>query len=77
MKDNGFAEIRHLLFQRTGHLSTESRIGLLNICSGHCTLPPNIKTDFESDMRRSLEENGRYINIYDTVDLYPARIPKI
>lgn len=69
----GFKDITSKLYYAQRVLTSDEYISLLNTYSDHRSLPPEIKNNFERDMKNSIDEVGGKINIYDTVDLYLAR----
>lgn len=71
----GFEKVESRLYRRVRTLTTEAYIHLLNTYSDHRALDINIKEQFETEMRKALDEVGGNINIYDTIDLYLAKTP--
>lgn len=71
--ENGFEDVEYKIYRRTRTLSTEEYIGLLNTYSDHRSLNKDLKLNFESEMRKAINDVGGYINIYDTIDLYLGR----
>lgn len=71
----GFEKIESKLYRRMRTLTTEAYIHLLNTYSDHHALDITIKEQFETEMRKAINEVGGNINIYDTVDLYLAKKP--
>lgn len=69
----GFKDITCKLYRRKRMLTSDEYISLLNTYSDHRALPNELKNDFENDMKKSIDEIGGKINIYDTIDLYLAR----
>ncbi len=69
----GFKDVRAKLYYRTRTLSSNRYIDLLNTYSDHRALPNDTKVAFEREMKKSLDQVGGIINIYDTLDLYLAR----
>lgn len=61
------------MFYRTRTLSANDYIHLLNTYSDHHILSPEMKTQFENDMRKELNQIGGSIQIYDTIDLCLAK----
>lgn len=68
----GFRNTQSKLYHRKRTLSSAEYISLLNTYSDHRALPAEIKKEFETEMKRSLDKEGGKINIYDTIDLYLA-----
>lgn len=75
LKYFGFEDMHYKLFYRTRTLSANDYIYLLNTYSDHHILSPEMKTQFENDMRKELNQIGGSIQIYDTIDLYLAKKP--
>lgn len=73
LQQSGFSDIHCKLFHRKRTLSTGEYIQLLNTYSDHLSLDPDIKRQFEAEMRLAIDQTGGSINIYDTIDLYLAR----
>lgn len=74
LKQYGYKNIECKLFQRVRTLSSNEYVMLLNTYSDHIALPAQIREDFDRDMKNSLDEIGGMINIYDTIDLYLAKV---
>lgn len=70
----GFTDIKFKIYKRTRRLNSEEYISLIKTYSDHNDLPLKIQSNFEKDMKRAIDEVGGVINIYDTIDLYLARI---
>lgn len=70
LTDSGLKNVISKIYRRIRSLSTDEYIDLLNTYSDHCSLPIDIKLQFENDMIKALSECGNKINIYDTIDLY-------
>lgn len=70
----GFRDIQSKIYRRTRTLTSEEYINLIKTYSDHNALPELIRLAFEQDMKQAIDEVGGKINIYDTIDLYLARI---
>ena len=70
----GFTNIQSKIYRRTRTLTSEEYINLIKTYSDHNALPELIRLAFEQDMKQAIDEVGGKINIYDTIDLYLARI---
>ncbi|MCH5257977.1 MAG: hypothetical protein J1D87_11840 [Lachnospiraceae bacterium] len=71
----GLEKVESKLYRRVRTLTTEACIHLLNTYSDHRALDITVKEQFETEMRKAINEVGGNINIYDTIDLYLARKP--
>ncbi len=71
----GFEKAEAKLYRRIRTLTTDEYIHLLNTYSDHRALDIIIKQQFETEMRKAINEVGGRINIYDTIDLYLAKKP--
>ena len=71
----GFEKVESKLYRRVRTLTTEAYIHLLNTYSDHRALDITLKEQFETEMRKAINEVGGNINIYDTIDLYLAGKP--
>lgn len=74
LAQNGFKCVEAKLYKRTRTLTTEEYIALINTYSDHRALPDDIRYNFEDEMRTTVNSLGGKINIYDTIDLYLAKI---
>lgn len=72
----GFADISVALYRRTRQLSADDYIGLMNTYSDHLSMPGPLRLAMEKDMRAAIEGAGGTLPIYDTMDLYLARVPR-
>ena len=70
----GFNDIQSKIYRRTRTLTSEEYINLIKTYSDHNALPEQLRLAFEQDMKQAIDEVGGKINIYDTIDLYLARI---
>lgn len=70
----GFTDIQSKIYRRTRNLTSEEYVNLIRTYSDHNALPEQIRLAFEQDMKEAIDEVGGKINIYDTIDLYLARI---
>ena len=70
----GFTDIQSKIYRRTRTLTSEEYVNLIRTYSDHNALPEQIRLAFEQDMKEAIDEVGGKINIYDTIDLYLARI---
>lgn len=75
LQQYGFEQVESKLYRRVRTLDTEAYIHLLNTYSDHLALDITIKEQFETEMRKAINEVGGSINIYDTIDLYLAKRP--
>ena len=75
LREAGFADAHAKLFRRVRTLNAEQYLALLNTYSDHRALDAALKTRFEQEMREAVSRGGGSIRIYDTVDLYLARMP--
>lgn len=75
LKNAGFTDIECHLYKRVRRLCCEEYIGLLNTYSDHRALPAEVKDEFERQMIAAINSVGGFISIYDTLDLYLARLP--
>lgn len=69
----GFRDVEVKLYHGTRSFTADEYIGLLNTYSDHITLTPDIKKDFEAEIRQAILEFDDSISISDTMDLYLAR----
>lgn len=74
-KKFGFQDITCNIYRRVRTLPAEDYIGLLNTYSDHRVMETSAKAAFERDMQAGLDSVGGFIRIYDTIDLYLARLP--
>lgn len=74
LEENGFRDVTAHIYRRTRTLSADDYIGLINTYSDHIALPKEQRQAFERDMLEGLSNVGGRINIYDTIDLYLAKI---
>ena len=70
----GFKDVTSKLYHCKRNLTSNEYISLLNTYSDHRALPIKVKNNFEIDMKNAIDEVGGKINIYDTIDLYLARM---
>lgn len=70
----GFRDIQSKIYQRTRTLTSDDYINLIKTYSDHNALHERIRSAFEQDMKKAIDEVGGRINIYDTIDLYLAKI---
>ncbi len=70
----GCTDIQSRIYRRTRTLTSEEYINLIKTYSDHNALPEQLRIAFEQDMKQAIDEVGGKINIYDTIDLYLARI---
>lgn len=70
----GFTDIQSGIYRRTRTLTSEEYINLIKTYSDHNALPEQIRLAFEQDMKQAIDEVGSKINIYDTIDLYLAKV---
>lgn len=70
----GFRDIQSKIYRRTRTLTSEEYINLIKTYSDHNALPEQLRLAFEQDMKQAIDEVGGKINIYNTIDLYLARI---
>ena len=73
----GFRDIQSKIYRRTRTLTSEKYIDLIKTYSDHNALPEQIRFAFEKDMKQAIDEVGGRINIYDTIDLYFAKVINI
>ncbi|MGL5416355.1 MAG: class I SAM-dependent methyltransferase [Clostridium sp.] len=76
LKNFGFKDIHSKIYYRKRTLTSEEYIGLINTYSDHILLKADIRYAFERDMKKAIDEVGGKINIYDTIDLYIAKVSK-
>lgn len=69
----GFKDIEAKLYHRVRTLTSDEYNSLLNTYSDHRALDKEVKSAFEMEMKRAINDIGGKINIYDTMDLYLAR----
>ena len=74
LEENGFRCAEAKLYKRTRTLTSQEYIALINTYSDHRALPDDIRLPFEKEMRSAINALGGKINIYDTIDLYLAKI---
>lgn len=74
LKQFGFKDVTSKLYHCKRTLTSNEYIGLLNTYSYHRALLTEVKNNFEIDMKNAIDEVGGKINIYDTIDLYLARM---
>lgn len=73
----GFRDIQSKIYRRTRTLTSEKYIDLIKTYSDHNALPEQIRFAFEKNMKQAIDEVGGRINIYDTIDLYFAKVINI
>ena len=71
----GFENLIVKQYYNTRNFNSENYIRLLNTYSDHIILPSDIKTRFETEIKKSIENNGDFICIHDTIDLYLSQKP--
>lgn len=74
LRKYGFTDIKSKVYKRIRKLTSEEYINLIKTYSDHNALPEDVRNAFEKEMRQAIDEVGGLINIYDTIDLYLARI---
>lgn len=70
LKRYGFANIKSKVYKRIRRLTSGEYISLIKTYSDHNALPEEVRKAFENDMKKSIDDVGGVINIYDTIDLY-------
>ena len=70
----GFTQTAARLFHAERELDAAGYLALLNTYSDHRALPREAKDGLERAVREAIDENGGRIRIYDTMDLYLARV---
>jgi SAM-dependent methyltransferase len=75
IKKYGFVDLEFKLFHQTRSFNAEDYVCLLNTYSDHRILLPNIKAEFEAEIKSAINRHGGILKVYDTVDLYLARKP--
>lgn len=71
----GFCDIQYKLFQRTRTFTAKEYTALLGTYSDHISLEENKRTEFFSEIEKTIDHFGGKITIYDTIDLQLARKP--
>jgi len=71
----GFVDIRHYLYHRQRSFTAEQYIKLLGTYSDHIALPEPVRKEFFEKIRRTIDDFGGEITLYDTLDLQLARKP--
>ncbi len=71
----GFTDISYKLYYRTRSFTAEEYLELLNTYSDHVALTEDIRKKFFSQIRDAINDYGRQITIFDTIDLQLARKP--
>jgi len=71
----GFVDIRHALFYRTRTFSAKEYIELLGTYSDHIAIEEKIRTKFFAKIEETINQYGKTLTIYDTIDLQLARKP--
>lgn len=74
LKQYGFKNIKLKVYKRTRKLTSEEYISLIKTYSNHNALPEKVQKAFERDMKQAINNTGRIISIYDTIDLYLGSI---
>ena len=69
----GFTDIQYKLFYRTRTFSAKEYIKLLGTYSDHIAIEETIRNEFFSKIEDAINQHGREITIYDTIDLQLAR----
>lgn len=71
----GFTDISYRLYYRTRSYTAEAYVELLHTYSDHNALADNIKKEFFSKIRDTINNYGGQFTLYDTIDLQLARKP--
>lgn len=74
LEQYGFNNIKSKIYKRTRKLTSEEYISLIKTYSDHNAMPKKVRKAFERDMKKAIDNAGGIISIYDTIDLYLARI---
>jgi SAM-dependent methyltransferase len=72
----GFTDISYHLYQRTRSFTADEYTELLGTYSDHNALAEDIRNEFFSKVRDTINNFGGQITIYDTIDLQLARKPR-
>ena len=70
----GFTDIKSKVYKRIRKLTSEEYVNLIKTYSDHNAMSEEVRTAFENDMKNAIDSVGGVINIYDTLDLYLAKI---
>ena len=73
IENSGFECVEFNLFKGVREYSSENYIKLLNTYSDHMLTKPDIKEQFENEIKSVIEKNNNVIKIYDIIDLYLAK----
>ena len=74
-KKYGFIEVSYKLYKRTRTFTSKEYIELLGTYSDHIAIEENTRKKFFSEIEAVIDDFGRQITIYDTIDLQLARKP--
>lgn len=74
LKKYGFTDINPKVYMRIRTLTSEEYVNLIKTYSDHNALPEEVRNAFEKAMKQAIDDAGGKINIYDTIDLYLAKI---
>ena len=70
----GFTNIKSKVYKRIRKLTSEEYVNLIKTYSDHNALPEEVRRFFEKEMKQAIDNVGRKINIYDTIDLYLVHV---
>lgn len=71
----GFTDIQYAMFFRTRTFSAKEYRTLLGTYSDHIAMEETIRNEFFSKIEEAIDNHGRTITLYDTIDLQLARKP--